>query len=290
MSIAELLQLCLIGQRTGMIKCSGGADGGTIFVEDGHIVHATWREMSGEDAFYALLADPRSQGDLVPSEGGLPSRSIHQNTEFLLMEAARRADEHQNDGATQDTSASFEPSTAEPAPRTRDVTYLSLISEEVPKNFLLTGHEFLIGRGTGNHVSLQNTSVSHRHCVLTLKEGTWFLTDCQARNGTFLNGQAVSRATAIQPGDLIQLGAVLLRCEGGNLPSEPPAAIKPPLDRRKETKKLTLPLPHEAPTQTFSYRSYQPVSDVKKQINFLWIGLVIVLIVIMIWGIVLLLR
>ncbi len=65
---------------------------------------------------------------------------------------------------------------------------------------------FVIGRGTGCHVRLDDVHVSRRHCEIRLEGGGAVLYDRQSCNATLLNGRPVSRST-LRPGDVISIFA-----------------------------------------------------------------------------------
>ncbi|MFH2010115.1 MAG: diguanylate cyclase [bacterium] len=67
-----------------------------------------------------------------------------------------------------------------------------------------------IGRAPDNVVVLDRSNVSRRHCLLEpLQNGTWRVLDLTSTNGTFLNGEAVSRM-ALEYDDRIQIGSVMM--------------------------------------------------------------------------------
>lgn len=82
------------------------------------------------------------------------------------------------------------------------------------ETFLLSAYsELLIGRDPAATVRFdpaQDDLVGRQHARIT-RDGadatTFTLTDLESRNGTFLNKQRVSGSVAIQPGDMVQLGA-----------------------------------------------------------------------------------
>lgn len=69
---------------------------------------------------------------------------------------------------------------------------------------------------------LPGTTISKAQARLTRSGAAWTLEDAASRNGSYLNGKRVSRAT-LRDGDLIELGSVFLRYRSG-LPSSPAAA------------------------------------------------------------------
>lgn len=68
-----------------------------------------------------------------------------------------------------------------------------------------------IGRGAGNTVILSDGFVSTNHAVVAFRDGAWWLTDLDARNGTWVNAEKVSGEAQIQPGDILTVGQVKLK-------------------------------------------------------------------------------
>ena len=64
-----------------------------------------------------------------------------------------------------------------------------------------------LGRSASNHLVLRGEKVSRNHALIQAQgETEVWLTDLGSVNGTYLNGQRVTRATRIHDGDLIGLG------------------------------------------------------------------------------------
>jgi sigma-B regulation protein RsbU (phosphoserine phosphatase) len=83
-----------------------------------------------------------------------------------------------------------------------------LISAESP---------ILFGRSSGSDQQLTDKTVSRRHCRVSYRGTTWFITDLGSRHGTFLNG---IRLEAEQPapltdGDLMRIGPWTFRTRVG---------------------------------------------------------------------------
>ena len=58
---------------------------------------------------------------------------------------------------------------------------------------LQPGPSYLIGRDPDCDIVIIDPRVSRRHAVLRLEDGRWVLADNGSANGTFLNGQRVTR-------------------------------------------------------------------------------------------------
>ena len=83
------------------------------------------------------------------------------------------------------------------------------------------GHSFpvfgttTIGRGPDNAVILGDGFVSTSHAVVAFRDGAWWVTDLDARNGTWVNAEKVTGETQIQPGDILTIGQVKLKLANG---------------------------------------------------------------------------
>ena len=55
---------------------------------------------------------------------------------------------------------------------------------------LLSAHdEFTVGRGVDNHLMLEDSAVSRKHCILKKKNDFYLLKDLNSSNGTWVNGE-----------------------------------------------------------------------------------------------------
>lgn len=102
----------------------------------------------------------------------------------------------------------------------------ALVEERAPGDLLVvepfdTGYEAgeripllttsTIGRSPENAVVLDDTFVSSEHARLSWNGKGWVLEDLGSTNGTQINGHALRRASAVSPGDMIELGRVKLK-------------------------------------------------------------------------------
>lgn len=85
----------------------------------------------------------------------------------------------------------------------------TLTRKRTNETITINAERFIIGRErkTANYCISDNSSISRSHVTLTVKNGTTYLTDMNAANGTFLNGVKVlpNQETALKSGDKIKL-------------------------------------------------------------------------------------
>ncbi|HSE19689.1 MAG TPA: sigma 54-interacting transcriptional regulator [Pyrinomonadaceae bacterium] len=73
--------------------------------------------------------------------------------------------------------------------------------------FALTEEEISIGREPSNSISINDHSVSRRHCLIRRENGSFKLIDLDSYNGTFVNSLPVGEQ-ALHDGDQISVGGV----------------------------------------------------------------------------------
>ena len=74
--------------------------------------------------------------------------------------------------------------------------------------WVLSQPEMVIGRDAGCDIIINDRQVSRRHAVLRRADGGFELEDLNSKNGTHINGLALSGPTRLQDGDLIQVALV----------------------------------------------------------------------------------
>jgi putative nucleotidyltransferase with HDIG domain len=74
---------------------------------------------------------------------------------------------------------------------------------------LSPGQVVIAGRTAQCDVQLDDPSVSRRHCSITFENGELRVQDLHSANGTYVNDEPITDATA-RPGDLIRLGGAIL--------------------------------------------------------------------------------
>lgn len=71
--------------------------------------------------------------------------------------------------------------------------------------------EITVGRAAGADIALPGDSfTSSRHARLWVDAGRLWVEDLGSTNGTQVNGQAISAATGLRPGDRVQVGRTVL--------------------------------------------------------------------------------
>ena len=71
--------------------------------------------------------------------------------------------------------------------------------------YFLTDAEVRIGRDPSNSLAISDLSLSRRHCLLSREQDSYKICDLDSRNGTFVNGGAVSEKR-LNHGDQISVG------------------------------------------------------------------------------------
>lgn len=73
------------------------------------------------------------------------------------------------------------------------------------KEFLITKEEFSIGSGKQNDLVLADTTVSKRHCEISMSENGYRIRDLDSTNGTYVQGIRIATAF-LNPGAEFQIG------------------------------------------------------------------------------------
>lgn len=76
---------------------------------------------------------------------------------------------------------------------------------------LLAGKDFVIGRSSECHLTLDGTVISRMHARISFQEGHFQLEDLASRNGTYHNGFKIQQPTILAHEDRIQLDHFMLR-------------------------------------------------------------------------------
>ena len=81
--------------------------------------------------------------------------------------------------------------------------------------FALAEH-MTMGRAADNTITLSDTYASAYHARLDQRDGEWWLTDLDSRNGTRLNDVPIGRPVPLADGDVIGIGHMKLKFEIGD--------------------------------------------------------------------------
>ncbi len=92
MALVDIIQIVNAERKTAAIHLGSELGYGRVYIEKGKIVHAVYREFTGADALYQLLAWKDGEFELAPDTPP-PERTIDASPEQLLMEGMRRIDE-----------------------------------------------------------------------------------------------------------------------------------------------------------------------------------------------------
>ena len=85
---------------------------------------------------------------------------------------------------------------------------LNIQNGEEIVNQLFRGTEVILGRDPTCECTLISETVSARHARFTYHHGQWWLEDLQSTNGTIINGQPLTTAIVVIPGDQIHCGDI----------------------------------------------------------------------------------
>jgi S1-C subfamily serine protease len=85
--------------------------------------------------------------------------------------------------------------------------------------------ELSLGRGPDNDVVLDDSQVSRRHALVRPMSGRIEIQDLDSYNGTFVNGQRLTKPAVVSPGDSVLFGETTATVQE----EQPAAAAQPPL-------------------------------------------------------------
>ena len=89
--------------------------------------------------------------------------------------------------------------------------YLIVLSgSEVGRMHKLESSTISLGRSPGNAMRINDVGISRKHARLVLEQHGIFIEDMQSANGTFLNGERLTRRLQLRDGDKITLGSTTI--------------------------------------------------------------------------------
>jgi diguanylate cyclase (GGDEF)-like protein len=99
---------------------------------------------------------------------------------------------------------------AEGSASERDRAYLIVLAgTNVGEMFKIAGHDISIGRGQNADIQLLDEGISRQHCRIFVDGADMLVQDLDSRNGTFANGQRITRHL-LKDGDKIQVGSTTI--------------------------------------------------------------------------------
>ena len=92
MSLPDIVQILGAGRRTCLLTINHNSEKAEIYLEEGRIVNTVYKEMKGEEAFYAIIGWEEGSFNINP-EVKIAERLINKNNDSLMLEGLRRLDE-----------------------------------------------------------------------------------------------------------------------------------------------------------------------------------------------------
>lgn len=154
LSLVDLLQMFHYARRSLAIVVDGLAPG-HVFLEDGHVIHAVYRELAGEPALRAILAMPAGSLRTMVLPQSTP-HSITRDFQPLLLDSLRTVDEEAVHGGDWDLEEIDEPAVATSPHLERVVTSLRRL-DGYTAAMLIDGQSGVVvgGDGDGAHPDMQ---------------------------------------------------------------------------------------------------------------------------------------
>lgn len=102
MRLEDVIQMFCYGKDSILLTVLSGKDEGRIYIDDGEVIHAEWRDLAGVDAFYEIVGwkDGRFLSQVTLT---VPERSVYMDWQTLLMEGLRERDEIRHALGPEDT-------------------------------------------------------------------------------------------------------------------------------------------------------------------------------------------
>jgi hypothetical protein len=99
MGLVDIIQIFNAERKTVAVHLGSELGYGRVYIKDGAIVHAAYREFTGPDAFFQLLAWHDGEFEVEP-DAAAPERTINESPEGLILEGLRRLDEARGKGSS----------------------------------------------------------------------------------------------------------------------------------------------------------------------------------------------
>ena len=89
-----------------------------------------------------------------------------------------------------------------------------LVAMNPPKEGLpypLSLSPFYLGRTESNDIMVNDVGVSGQHAKLCFEEGQFWIEDLESTNGTYVNGERITKKSPLKDEDLIKIGATIFK-------------------------------------------------------------------------------
>ncbi len=116
--------------------------------------------------------------------------------------------------------------------------------------FTLADGKNAIGRAVGSAIRIEDQSVSRHHAELERTDAGWMVRDLGSKNGTFVNGRAISDAVVIGHKDVIRTGIYLFRLITQEVTVEEEMQLPPEAAVSERTVMAEMPTAPEAMTES----------------------------------------
>ena len=100
-----------------------------------------------------------------------------------------------------------------PQPSAGAASLVAIAGEGLSGQWFPVGHGISIGRSADNDIVLSDNFVSHHHLSIYQRDGVYIAEDLGSRNHTYLNDGVLTGRAYLRTGDVLRIGAVLLRFE-----------------------------------------------------------------------------
>lgn len=90
--LTDIIQMCCLAGASLCVRVRQDNEQGTIYIQEGEVVHAQCGNSTGINAFFTILGWQSGQFETMDAPA-IDSPTIKEACQFLLMEAARQADE-----------------------------------------------------------------------------------------------------------------------------------------------------------------------------------------------------
>jgi transcriptional regulator with PAS, ATPase and Fis domain len=129
-------------------------------------------------------------------------------------------------GRMDSSSLTLGTSRIKPTPRALRMLSVDLVVVDGPSRGLrvqLSEDLARVGSAPGNHLALNDPTVSRAHCELRLRAESVVIKDCGSTNGTFVEGVQL-REGEVKPGTSVRVGNSVFRIESAGLPTFVPVS------------------------------------------------------------------